>query len=123
MAVRIERAPVVRVILRMQLLCGEGCQAACGHDPRDYQRGARNARWTHVFLPALRYAVQRALCASARLRTPSFMCAQPFTTPSRCSSVISPNARCWNLISVPPSTSLSRYCTFELTGYDMNSGP
>src|SRR6202048_3054024 len=26
-------------------------------------------------------------------------------------------------MSVPPSTSLNRYCKFETTGYDMNSGP
>ena len=34
-----------------------------------------------------------------------------------------PNAVCLNAISVPPSTSVSRYCTFETTGEDMNSGP
>src|SRR5271156_64806 len=47
----------------------------------------------------------------------------PSLTPERCCSSTSPNAECRNVISVPPSTSLSRYCTFETTAYDINSGP
>jgi len=39
------------------------------------------------------------------------------------SSGTNPRAECRNVISVPPSTSLRRYCTFDTTGEDMNSGP
>src|SRR5882672_3079417 len=34
-----------------------------------------------------------------------------------------PSALWWNLMSVPPSTSLSRYWTFDTAPNDMNSGP
>src|SRR5271163_4240552 len=107
----------------MELLRGERRQSACGHDPGDHQRGARNAYWAHTLrLPQ----PSRLLWPVFRFRELANVVVhepQPFTTPSRCSSVTSPNAVCWNLISVPPSSSLSRYCTFDATGYDMNSGP
>src|SRR5712664_1111411 len=61
-------------------------------------------------------AVHRERFASARFRTPSWICPQPFVTPFRWSSSIRPSAECRNWISVPPSTSLKRYWTFETTG-------
>src|SRR5271163_1306864 len=54
------------------------------------------------------------------LRTRSCIEPQPLPTPSLCLSSINPIAVCRNDIKVPPSASVSRYCTFEMSGNDEN---
>src|SRR6185369_4010281 len=63
------------------------------------------------------------LPASACLRTRSFIEVQPLFMPCLCSSGTKPSAVCLKVIRVPPSTSLSRYCTFETMGNEANNGP
>ncbi len=77
----------------------------------------------HMGLPSLLMAVLSLDAASACLRTRSCIDVQPLFMPALCSSGTKPSAVWRNLIRVPPSTSLSRYCTLETKGNEANSGP
>src|SRR5208337_4085637 len=68
-----------RAILQMKQSCSERRQPARSGYPSDHERCTHHTRWTHTS-SSHNGRAHCERCASARLRTPSLMCVQPFPT-------------------------------------------